>query len=211
MDDQKKVTELYHTLHSHLPSEPALRVKTIQSLLVEKGLIQEATIDSWVQAYSEDIGPRRGAEVIAKAWLEPDFKQALLADAAQAVDELGLMGKAVGHLKAVENTDAVHNMVVCTLCSCYPFALLGIAPDWYKKAAYRSRAVREPRQVLREFGVELADEITVRVYDSTAELRYLVIPQRPAGTEDFTAAQLADLVTRNAMIGTQRELSVEVA
>ena len=211
MEEQKKVTDLYHTLHSHLPSEPALRVKTIQSLLVEKGLIQEETIDSWVQAYSEEIGPRRGAEVIAKAWLEPEFKQALLDDAAKAVDELGLMGKAVGHLKAVENTDAIHNMVVCTLCSCYPFALLGIAPGWYKKAAYRSRAVREPRQVLSEFGVELANEIEVRVYDSTAELRYLVIPQRPAGTEDFTAEQLADLVTRNSMIGTQRELSLEVA
>lgn len=211
MQDQQKVTELYHTLHSHLPSEPALRVKTIQSLLVEKGLIQEETIDSWVQAYSEEIGPRRGAEVIAKAWLEPEFKQALLDDAAKAVDGLGLMGKAVGHLKAVENTDAIHNMVVCTLCSCYPFALLGIAPGWYKKAAYRSRAVREPRQVLSEFGVTLADDIEVRVYDSTAELRYLVIPQRPAGTEGFSAEQLADLVTRNAMIGTQRELSVEVA
>ena len=211
MEEQKKVTDLYHTLHSHLPSEPALRVKTIQSLLVEKGLIQEETIDSWVQAYSEEIGPRRGAEVIAKAWLEPEFKQALLDDAAKAVDGLGLMGKAVGHLKAVENTEDIHNVVVCTLCSCYPFALLGIAPDWYKKAAYRSRAVREPRQVLSEFGVELADEIEVRVYDSTAELRYLVIPQRPAGTEDFTAEQLADLVTRNSMIGTQRELSMEVA
>ena len=206
--DQHKIKELYEHLHSHLPSEPALRVKAIESLLVEKGLLAQASIDNWVQVYSEEIGPRRGAQVVARAWLDADFKARLLADAAAAIDELGFLGKATGHLKAVENTVKTHNLVVCTLCSCYPFSLLGMAPNWYKTAAYRSRAVREPRAVLNEFGVQLDDEIEVRVYDSTAELRYLVIPQRPAKTEGFSEQQLAELVSRNSMIGTERYLKV---
>lgn len=207
--DQRKINDLYAHLHSHLPSEPALRVKAIESLLVEKGLLTQQTIDNWVQVYSEEIGPKRGAQVVARAWTDADYKARLLADAAAAVDELGYLGKATAHLKAVENTDKVHNLVVCTLCSCYPFSLLGMAPNWYKTAAYRSRAVREPRAVLKEFGVHLSDHIEVRVYDSTAELRYLVIPQRPAGTTSFSENELAKIVTRNAMIGTERDLSTD--
>ena len=209
--DPSKIRDIYDTLHSHLPSEPALRVKAIESLLIEKGYLDEQTIDNWIQVYSEDIGPKRGARVVARAWLDEAFKQRLLNDAAAAIDEFGFLGKATAHLKAVENTESVHNLVVCTLCSCYPFSLLGIAPNWYKTAAYRSRAVREPRAVLKEFGVELADEVEVRVYDSTAELRYLVIPQRPPNTEGFTEEQLMQRVSRDSMIGTHRDLSVSRA
>ena len=205
--DSTKIRQLYQHLHTHLPSEPALRVKAIESLLVEKGLVTQKTIDNWVEVYSEDIGPKRGAQVIAKAWLDPEFKTRLLTDAPSAIDEFGFLGKATAHLIAVENTESIHNLVVCTLCSCYPFSLLGMAPNWYKTAAYRSRAVREPRAVLQEFGVELDADIEVRVYDSTAELRYLVIPQRPAATDSYSQVQLATLVTRNSMIGTHRMLS----
>ena len=208
--DQHKINQLYEHLHSHLPSEPALRVKAIESLLVEKGLLAQETIDNWVQVYSEEIGPRRGAQVVAKAWLDSEYKARLLTDASSAIDELGFLGKATGHLKAVENSANIHNLVVCTLCSCYPFSLLGMAPNWYKTAAYRSRAVREPRAVLDEFGVQLSNEVEVRVYDSTAELRYLVIPERPPQTDDFSEELLADLVTRNSMIGTERDLKVSV-
>ena len=206
--DADKVAEIHEQLHSHLPSEPALRVKALETLLVEKGLVNSATIDAWVEAYSEEIGPKRGARVVARAWCDPEFKQRLLQDAPAAIDELGYLGKATAHLKVVENTDEVHNLVVCTLCSCYPFSILGIAPAWYKAAAYRSRAVRDPRGVLAEFGVELGDEVEVRVWDSTAELRYLVMPQRPPGTEGLNEEELAALVTRNSMIGTDRDLRV---
>ena len=206
--DRNKINELYDHLHSHLPAEPALRVKAIESLLVEKGLLTQETIDNWVQVYSEEIGPKRGAQVVARAWMDEDFRSRLLSDAAAAIDELGYLGKATAHLKAVENTDSIHNLVVCTLCSCYPFSLLGMAPNWYKTAAYRSRAVREPRAVLAEFGVHLDENIEVRVYDSTAELRYLVVPQRPPGSDGLSEAQLAALVSRNSMIGTQRDLSI---
>lgn len=209
--DSDKVAEIHRHLHSHLPSEPALRVKALESLLVEKGLVDSRTIDAWVEAYTEEIGPRRGAQVIARAWCDPDFKTRLMADATAAIDEFGFNGNATAHLKAVENTDDVHNVVVCTLCSCYPFSILGVAPNWYKTAAYRSRVVRDPRGVLAEFGVDIADEIEVRVWDSTAELRYLVVPQRPAGTDGLDEGALAALVTRNAMIGTQRDLSPEGA
>jgi len=204
--DAKKVSEIHQHLHSHLPSEPALRVKALETLLVDKGLVNPQTVDAWIEAYTEEIGPRRGARVVAKSWSDPEYKQRLLTDAPAAIDELGYLGKATAHLKAVENTDEVHNLVVCTLCSCYPFSILGIAPAWYKAAAYRSRAVREPRGVLAEFGVEIDDDIEVRVWDSTAELRYLVVPQRPAGTEGLSEAELAELVTRNSMIGTDRDL-----
>jgi len=204
--DTKKASEIHRELHSHLPSEPALRVKALESLMVEKGLTTSETINSWVEAYSEEIGPKRGAQVIARSWIDPAFKSRLLTDASEAIKEFGFEGNATGHLKAVENTDDVHNLVVCTLCSCYPFSILGIAPNWYKTAAYRSRAVRDPRGVLMEFGVSLGTDIQVQVWDSTAELRYLVISQRPANTEELGEEDLANLVTRNSMIGTDRVL-----
>ncbi len=204
--DSAKVAEIHRHLHSHLPSEPALRVKALESLLVEKGLVNSQTIDAWVEAYSEEIGPKRGARVVARAWSDPAFKARLMDNGTAAIDEFGFVGNATAHLKAVENTDSVHNLVVCTLCSCYPFALLGVAPNWYKTAAYRSRAVRDPRGVLQEFGVTLTGDVEVRVWDSTAELRYLVVPQRPAGTDDLDEDALSALVTRNAMIGTDRVL-----
>jgi nitrile hydratase len=209
--DSDKAASLHRHLHSHLPSDPALRVKTLESLAVERGLIAPETIDAWVEAYSEHIGPKRGAQVVARAWLDADFRARLLEDAAAAITEFGFQGNATGHLKAVENSDTQHNMVVCTLCSCYPFSVLGMSPAWYKSAEYRARAVREPRQVLAEFGVALPDNVAVRVWDSTAELRYLVVPQRPAGTEGWSEEALAAIVTRNAMIGTQRDLSLEAA
>ena len=166
------------------------------------------SIDAWVELYAEQIGPKRGATVVARSWLDPEFRDRLLEDAGQAIKEFGFEGHATEHLKAVENTREVHNLVVCTLCSCYPFAVLGVSPIWYRSAAYRSRAVKEPRAVLDEFGVTLPEETRVRVWDSTAELRYLVVPERPAGTEDWTEDQLSALVTRNAMIGTERDLKV---
>lgn len=205
--DSDTVAAIHRELHSHLPPEPALRAKALESLLVEKGMVDPAAVDAWVERYSEEIGPRQGARVVARAWTDPAFKARLLADAAEAVRELGFEQ---GHLIAVENTPEVHNLVCCTLCSCYPHALLGMPPSWYKMAAYRSRAVRDPRGVLAEFGVALADEVEVRVWDSTAELRFLVIPERPAGTEGFDEERLASLVTRNAMIGTHRDLSARV-
>ena len=205
--DADKVAEIHQHLHSHLPSEPALRVKALETLLVAKGLVNPQTIDAWVEAYTEEIGPKRGARVVAKAWCDPEFKKRLFEDAPSAIDELGYLGKATAHLKVVENTDKVHNLVGCTLCSCYPFSILGIAPAWYKAAAYRSRAVRDPRGVLAEFGVDIDDDVEIRVWDSTAELRYLVMPQRPAGTEDLIEDELAARVTRNSMIGTDRNLS----
>ena len=204
--DAGKVAEIHQHLHSHLPSESALRVKALETLLVDKGLVNPQTIDAWIEAYTEEIGPRRGARVVAKAWCDAQYKNRLLQDASAAIDELGFLGKATAHLKVVQNTDRVHNLVVCTLCSCYPFSILGIAPAWYKAAAYRSRAVREPRGVLAEFGVAIDDHVEVRVWDSTSELRYLVLPQRPPGSEDMTEDQLVELVSRNSMIGTDREL-----
>lgn len=204
--DSGRVAQLHRDLHDHLPSDSALRVRTLESLLVEKGLIDPQAIDAWVEMYSEEIGPKRGARVVARAWSDPGFKARLLENATAAIDEMGFLGNATGHLKAVENTSDVHNLVVCTLCSCYPFSILGIAPNWYKTAAYRARAVREPRAVLAEFGVALGDDVEVRVWDSTAELRYLVLPQRPAGTEGWREDELARLVTRNAMVGTDRDL-----
>jgi len=203
----KKVAEIHQHLHSHLPSESALRVKALETLLVDKGLVNPQTIDAWIEAYTEEIGPKRGARVVAKAWCDADFKHRLLQDAPAAIDELDYLGKATAHLKVVENTEQVHNLVVCTLCSCYPFSILGIAPAWYKAAAYRSRAVRDPRGVLAEFGVDIDADVEIRVWDSTAELRYLVLPQRPAGSDNMSEDELAELVTRNSMIGTDRDLS----
>lgn len=207
--DSKKATEIHQYLHSHLPSDPALRVKALESLAVERGLVAAETIDAWVEAYSEHLGPMRGAKVIARAWTDPAFKARLMENATAAITEFGFEGNATGHLHAVENTATQHNMVVCTLCSCYPFSILGMSPAWYKSAAYRARAVREPRAVLAEFGVDLPDNVAVRVWDSTAELRYIVIPQRPNGTDGWDEDQLAAIVTRNSMIGTDRDLKAE--
>lgn len=181
-------------------SPAAARVKAIESLLVEKGLISTDAVDALVQSYEQDIGPLKGARVVARAWLDPDFKARLLADASSAVAELGLDGFR-NQLVVVENTPRVHNMVVCTLCSCYPWALLGLPPSWYKSPQYRSRAVIEPRAVLGEFGLELPEDAEVRVWDSSAEVRYLVLPERPAGTEGWSETELAELVTRDSMIG----------
>ncbi len=206
--DSDAAAKIHAQLHSHLPSEPALRVKALESLLVERGMITSETIDAWVEAYSEEIGPKRGAQVVARAWLDTGFKARLLDNAATAITEFGFEGNATGHLKAVENTPTTHNVVVCTLCSCYPFSILGMSPTWYKSAAYRSRVVREPRKVLAEFGVDLRSDIAVNVWDSTAELRYIVIPQRPEKTENWSETALAALVSRNSMIGTQRRLEL---
>jgi len=207
--DSKKIGDVHRHLHSHLPSDPALRVKALESLAVEKGLVARESIDNWIELYSERIGPKRGAEMIARAWTDPDFYDRLMTDAGQAVKEFGYEGHASEHLKAVENTDSQHNLVVCTLCSCYPFSVLGMSPIWYRSAAYRARAVKEPRAVLAEFGVTLPEGVKVRVWDSTAELRYLVVPQRPAGTEGWDAERLAAIITRDSMIGTERNLSLE--
>ena len=188
--------------HSLLPSDPALRVKALESLLVEKGLVDPAALDAIIETYEHKIGPQNGAAVVARAWREPKFRTALFTDATAAVSEMGFYGRQGEHIVALENTDRQHNFVVCTLCSCYPWPLLGIPPGWYKSDAYRARAVREPRKVLAEFGLELARDVALKTWDSTAEIRYLVIPQQPAGTQGWSAEALAALVTRDAMIGT---------
>lgn len=188
--------------HTLLPSDPALRVKALETLLVRKGLIDPAAVDAIIDTYENRIGPRNGAHVVARAWNDPAFKADLLADATRVVADLGYYGRQGEHIVVVENTDEVHNMVVCTLCSCYPWPLLGIPPGWYKSDAYRARTVREPRAVLADFGVTLPEAQTVRVWDSTAEVRYLVLPQRPEGTEGMSEEALMALVTRDSMIGT---------
>ena len=184
-------------------------MKALETLLVEKRLLDSAAVDAWVEVYSDEIGPKIGARVVARAWCDDEFRTRLLADGAAAIGELGIGGWALSHLKVVENTDKVHNLVVCTLCSCYPFGLLGIQPSWYKLEAYRSRAVRDPRGVLAEFDVTMPNNVRVDVWDSTAELRYLVLPQRPKGSEHLDEEGLAALVTRNSMIGTERDLRLE--
>ena len=203
--DSDKIARIHRELHSHLPSEPALRAKALESVLVEKGLLQPDSVDKWLESYSEKIGPKNGARVIARAWRDPEFRALLEKDAMEAFRAIGF-GDRGYDLKAVFNTSTVHNLVVCTLCSCYPLRVIGMSPTWYKSAEYRARAVRDPHGVLREFGVELRDEVEVRVWDSTSERRYLVVPQRPSGTQDWSEEELAGLVTRNAMIGTERDL-----
>ncbi|HLI13399.1 MAG TPA: nitrile hydratase subunit alpha [Alphaproteobacteria bacterium] len=199
--------DAHHHDHSHdhagqdLPSDPALRVKALESLLVEKGLVDPAALDELIDTYERKVGPRNGARVVARAWVDPTYKKRLLADATAAIAELGYTGRQGEHIVAVENTPETHNLVVCTLCSCYPWTVLGLPPVWYKSAPYRSRAVIDPRGVLREFGLDLPEEVEIRVWDSTAEVRYLVLPERPTGTEHLDEAALADLVTRDAMIG----------
>lgn len=188
--------------HDNELSPMAARVRALETILLEKGLIDPAAIDAIVETYETKVGPRNGARVVARAWSDPAFAEALRSDATSAIAELGYYGRQGEHMRALFNTADTHNLVVCTLCSCYPWAVLGLPPVWYKAPPYRSRAVIDPRGVLREFGLELPQETKVRVWDSTAELRYIVIPQRPAGTEDLTLEQLADLVTRDSMIGT---------
>jgi nitrile hydratase subunit alpha len=187
--------------HQVVPSDLTLRVKALESLLTEKGLVDPSALDALIDKYQHKVGPRNGARVVARAWVDPIYKQRLLTDGTAAMAELGYGGAQGEHMVVVENTPKVHNLIVCTLCSCYPWSVLGLPPVWYKSAPYRSRAVIDPRGVLREFGLELADETEVRVWDSTAELRYLVLPQRPAGSEALDEASLAELVTRDSMIG----------
>src|SRR5262249_16652261 len=187
--------------HQAVPSDLTLRVKSLESLLVEKGLVDRAALDALVDAYENKIGPRNGARVVARAWTDPAYKQRLLTDANSAIAELGFSGQQGENMVVLENTPKVHNLVVCTLCSCYPWPVLGLPPVWYKSAPYRSRAVIDPRGVLNEFGTEIAEDIEVRVWDSTADLRYLVLPERPAGTEKLTEEELAALATRDSMIG----------
>lgn len=188
--------------HTLLPSDPALRVKALETILERKGLIEPAALDAIIDTYETKIGPRNGALVVARAWSDPAFRARLLSDPMPLLTELGFYGRQGEHMVVVENTPSVHNMVVCTLCSCYPWPLLGIPPQWYKSDAYRARAVREPRKVLAEFGVTLPSGTAVRVWDSTAEIRYLVLPMRPDGTEGLSVDALRDLVTRDSMIGT---------
>jgi nitrile hydratase subunit alpha len=191
--------------HDHgqqeVPSDPALRVKALESLLVEKGLVDPRALDALIDTYEHKVGPRNGARVVARAWVDPAYKGRLLADATNAIAELGYGGRQGEHMVVVENTPTLHNLVVCTLCSCYPWSVLGLPPVWYKSAPFRSRAVIDPRGVLRELGLELPRDVEVRVWDSTAELRYLVLPERPVGSEQLSEETLAALVTRDAMIG----------
>jgi len=187
--------------HQAVPSDVALRVKALESLLVEKGIVDRAALDTVVDTYENKIGPRNGARVVAKAWVDPAYKKRLLADGSVAIAELGYGGSQGEHMVVVENSPRVHNVIVCTLCSCYPWPVLGLPPVWYKSAPYRSRAVIDPRGVLKEFGLELPENVEVRVWDSTADLRYLVLPERPAGTEKMSEEELAGLVTRDSMIG----------
>ena len=184
--------------------DPAVRVEAIESLLRDKGLLDPATVDAIIRVYEEDVGPMNGARVVARAWVDPEYRRRLLADGTRAIAELGFGGPQGEHIVVVENTPAVHNVVVCTLCSCYPWPVLGLPPSWYKDPAYRSRVVREPRAVLAELGLELEARVEIRVWDSSAEVRYLVLPERPAGTEGLAEEELARLVTRDAMIGVAR-------
>jgi nitrile hydratase len=193
-----------HREHGAPLSAVELRVRALESLLVDKGLVDPAALDQLIDTYETKVGPRNGARIVARAWVDPAFRRRLLEDGTAAVAEHGFVGRQSEKLVVVENTPGIHNMVVCTLCSCYPWAVLGLPPVWYKSAPYRSRAVIDPRGVLSELGVSVPADTEVRVWDSTAEIRYMVLPERPAGTEGMTEAELADLVTRDAMIGVAR-------
>jgi nitrile hydratase len=198
-----------HEHDNHLP-DTVLRVKALETLLVEKGLVDPAALDAMIDAYENKIGPRNGARVVAKAWTDLAYKARLMEDATSAIAELGYSGAQGEHMVVVENTPAVHNLVVCTLCSCYPWPVLGLPPVWYKSSAYRSRAVIDPRGVLKDFGLTVSDDVAVRVWDSTAEIRYLVLPERPTGTEGMSAEALEDLITRDTMIGTAKVAAPKV-
>jgi nitrile hydratase len=187
--------------HWHPPSDTDAHVRALESLLVERGLIEHETIDAVVDTFENDLGPMVGARLVARAWTDPEFKARFIGDTTAVVRELQMAGAEAQNMVALENTDAVHNVVVCTLCSCYPWALLGLPPVWYKAPAYRSRVVSEPRTVLAEFGLELGDDVEVRVWDSSADMRYIVVPQRPAGTEHMTEDELAAIISRDSMIG----------
>jgi nitrile hydratase len=193
--------------HQTVPSDMTLRVRALESLLVEKGLVDPAALDALIDTYENKVGPRNGAQVVARAWVDPAYKKRLLTHAPRAIAEFGYLGTQGDHMVVVENTPQVHNLVVCTLCSCYPWPVLGLPPVWYKSAPYRSRAVLDPRGVLREFGLDLPKDVEVRVWDSTAELRYLVLPERPPGTEKMSVDELAALVTRDSMIGVAKAKS----
>jgi nitrile hydratase len=181
--------------------DPALRVEALASLLTERGLVDPATVETFIKTYEQSVGPMNGAKVVARAWTDPDYRARLLADGTAAIAELGFKGPQGEHIVVLENTPAVHHVVVCTLCSCYPWPVLGLPPSWYKDPAYRSRVVREPRAVLAELGLELADDVAVKVFDSSSEVRYMVLPERPAGTDGMSEEELAALVTRDAMVG----------
>ena len=189
--------------HTEPPSDISLRVKALESLLITKGLVDASALDEIIDTYEHKIGPRNGAHLVAKAWVDPEFKKLLMEDATAAASSLGYSGRQGEHLQLVENTPELHNLVVCTLCSCYPWTVLGLPPAWYKSAPYRSRAVSEPKSVLKEFGTEISDDVIIRVWDSTSEMRYLVMPMRPDGTDDWNEHQLKQLVTRNSMIGVE--------
>ena len=191
-------------MHDHEPGAPELRVQVLESLLVERGYVDPAALDRLIETYEQEVGPHNGAQAVARAWTDPDYRERLLADGSAAIAELGFTGRQGEHMVVVENTAQVHNLVVCTLCSCYPWPVLGLPPVWYKAPPYRARAVIEPRAVLAEFGAGVGEEVEVRVWDSTAEIRYLVLPERPVGTEGWSAEALAGLVTRDAMIGAAR-------
>lgn len=193
-----------HPQPDEATTDPAARARAIQSILIEKGLLTTAAVDEAIAAYEHDVGPMNGAQVVARAWTDPAFKEELLTDARRAIETAGFgftLDTGLQHLRVVENTPAVHNVVVCTLCSCYPWSLLGLPPTWYKSAAYRSRIVREPRTVLAEFGLDLDPDMSVSVWDSTSEIRYMVLPRQPPATTDWDEAELANLVTRDAMVG----------
>lgn len=190
--------------HTHSSADAEIRAKALESLLIEKGLISTDLIDEVVRQYEEDIGPLNGARVVARAWTDPDYREWLLRDGTQAIADMGYHGREGSKIVVLENTASVHNLVVCTLCSCYPWPVLGLPPNWYKSYAYRARAVREPRKVLSEFGLILSEDIEVRVWDSNSEVRYLVLPEQPAGTETLSSEQLIALVSRDSMIGVAR-------
>ena len=199
----------HHDHHDDVPSDVALRVKALESLLIEKGLVDPAALDAIIETYEHKVGPHNGARVVARAWADPAYRQRLMEDGTAAIVELGYAGPQ-GSIIVVENSDSVHNLIVCTLCSCYPYPVLGLPPVWYKSAAYRSRAVIDPRGVLRELGLEIPEDIEVRVWDSNAEVRYIVLPKRPDGTENMDEDRLAALVSRDAMIGVAHARPVDV-
>ena len=192
--------------HTALPSEMEIKVKALESLLIEKGLVDPAALDELIDTYENHVGPKNGAKVVARAWIDPQFKSWLHKDATAAIACMGFTGRQGEHMKIVENTNLIHNLVVCTLCSCYPWTVLGLPPVWYKSAPYRSRAVMDPRGVLKEFGTEIGKNVEIKVWDSTSEMRYLVLPERPSGTEDWTEQKLTTLISRNSMIGVEKIL-----
>ena len=205
--NSEKAARLHRELHSHLPSEPELRLKALETVLVEKGFLAEHAVDEWLDDYSENVGPMNGAKVIARAWTDPEFAERLANNAPAAFGEV-VPGIAKDYpIVAVFNTPRIHNLIVCTLCSCYPLGILGMSPSWYKSTEYRARAVRDPRGVIAEFGTTLPDDVEVKVWDSTSDRRYMVVPERPSDTQDWSEGDLAGLVTHNAMIGTVRDLS----